>query len=347
MDKYYKITKISPFISTANVGDYIIHDYCEKIFTEIFGDFFGISIPSREKISRTGAQAILSSDYTFVCGTNLLSSDMLRYRQWEVDLKSPLKIASSNIPKKNLYKLRLIKSNMSRFHVILLGVGWWNYQDMPTFYTKKVLSGLLDSTYLHSVRDSYTEKKLKQIGIDNVINTSCPTMWRLTEEFCSHIPCKKQDTVVTTITDYRKNIERDKHFLELLLSSYKNIFLWLQSYEDIAYLDNLGFSQRIKIIPPTLKCYDDFLRKNDTDYIGTRLHGGIRALNFGKRTCILGVDNRALEISKDTDLPVIKVDDIDIALSEWIHSESPTTIRIPIDNINKWKSQFLRGNDNG
>ncbi len=208
MDKYYKITKISPFISTANVGDYIIHDYCEKIFTEIFGDYFGISIPSREKISRTGAQAILSSDYTFVCGTNLLSSDMLRYRQWEVDLKSPLKIASSNIPKKNLYKLRLIKSNMSRFRVILLGVGWWNYQDMPTFYTKKVLSGLLDSTYLHSVRDSYTEKKLKQIGIDNVINTSCPTMWRLTEEFCSHIPCKKQDTVVTTITDYRKNTER-------------------------------------------------------------------------------------------------------------------------------------------
>ena len=67
---------------------------------------------------------------------------------------------------------------------------------------------ILDSTYLHSVRDSYTEKKLKQIGIDNVINTSCPTMWRLTEEFCSHIPCKKQDTVVTTITDYRKNIER-------------------------------------------------------------------------------------------------------------------------------------------
>ena len=79
MKKFYKITKISPFISTANVGDYIIHDYCEKIFSEIFGDFLGISIPSREKISRVGAQAILSSDYTFVCGTNLLSSDMLHY----------------------------------------------------------------------------------------------------------------------------------------------------------------------------------------------------------------------------------------------------------------------------
>ena len=155
---------------------------------------------------------------------------MFHYRQWEVDLKSPFKIASSNIPKKNLYKFGILKSNMSSFHVILLGVGWWNYQDTPTHYTKKVLSGLLDSTFLHSVRDSYTEKKLKQIGINNVINTSCPTMWRLTEEFCSHIPHKKQDTVVTTITDYRKNIERDKHFLELLLSAYKNIYLWLQSY---------------------------------------------------------------------------------------------------------------------
>ena len=347
MKKFYKITKISPFISTANVGDYIIHDYCEKIFSEIFGDFLGISIPSREKISRVGAQAILSSDYTFVCGTNLLSSDMLHYRQWEVNLKSPFKIAISNTPKKDLYKLGLIKSNMSRFHVILLGVGWWNYQDSPTLYTKKVLSRLLDPTLLHSVRDSYTETKLKQIGINNVINTSCPTMWRLTEEFCSSIPRKKQDTVVTTITDYRKNIERDKHFLELLLSSYNSVYLWLQSYEDIAYLDNLGYSQRIRIIPPTLKCYDEFLKNNDTDYIGTRLHGGIRALNFGRRTCILGVDNRALEIAKDTDLPVIKVDDIDATLSQWIHSESPTTIKIPIDNINRWKSQFLRGPNNG
>lgn len=347
MERFFKITKISPFISTANVGDYIIYDYCDKIFTEMFGNYLGISIPSREKISKAGARAILTSDYTFVCGTNLLSSNMMRYKQWEVDLKTPYQIATVNTPHKDLYKLNLIRENMSKFHIILVGVGWWKYQDLPTEYTKKVLKGLLDPDFLHSVRDSYTEKKLREVGIDNVVNTACPTMWRLTKEFCSLIPQKKQDIVVTTITDYRKNTERDKLLLDILLSNYKTVYLWLQSYEDISYLEHLGFSKRVQIIPPTLKCYDEFLINNDVDYIGTRLHGGIRALNHKRRSCIIGVDNRALEIAKDTNLPVIKVDKINTALKEWIYSEQPISIKIPIENINRWKSQFIRGKNNG
>ena len=346
MKQYYRITKIAPFISTANVGDYIIFDYCDKVFSEIFGDYLGISIPSREKLSRAGAQAILASDYTFVCGTNLLSSDMMRYKQWEIDLKTRFRIASAGIAKKNMYRLDLLRTNLLKFHVILIGAGWWNYQTPPTIYTRKVLNGLLDKKFIHSVRDSYTEKMLRGIGIHNVINTSCPTMWRLTEEFCSSIPHQKQDIVVTTITDYRKDIERDRSMIELLLSSYKAVFLWLQSYEDIAYLEALGYSHQVQIIPPTLKCYDEFLAKNNVDYIGTRLHGGIRALNHKKRACIIGVDNRAVEIAKDTNLSVVRNDDIDHRLREWIYAEQPVSIKIPLSNISKWKSQFSRGNPN-
>ena len=337
MKKYGKIVKISPFISTLNIGDYIISDYCDKVICELFDNCFEVCVPTREKISKIGAQAILTSDYAFVCGTNLLSSNLLQYRQWEIDLMTKYKIASSIVRRREISK---IKNNLSQFHIILLGVGWWSYQDNPSLYTQIVLTGLLDKKYLHSVRDSYTEQKLRSIGINNVLNTSCPTMWGLTKEFCSNIPKKKKESVITTITDYRQNIERDSEFLNVLLAEYKNVYLWPQSYNDIKYFEKLSCYDAVNIISPTLKCYDDFLESHDVDYIGTRLHGGIRALNHKKRTCIIGVDNRALEIAKDTRLPVIEADNIKLGLKDWIYSEQPTSIEIPIDNINKWKSQF-------
>ena len=41
------------------------------------------------------------------------------------------------------------------------------------------------------------------------------------------------------------------------------------------------------------------------DYVGTRLHAGIRALQHKKRTIIIGIDNRAIEKAKDFNLTVI------------------------------------------
>lgn len=340
MEEYLKISKISPFISTGNLGDYIISDYCNRTLYEMFGDYMEVVVPSREPVSSPGRIAMLTSQYTFVCGTNLLSSNMRTYRAWNINNSTKLKIALSNVSKKKLLDFDLIKKNLDSIHIILLGVGWMDYQDKPTGYTKKLLTGILDTNYIHSVRDSYTEAKLNEIGIRNVVNTACPTMWGLTKELCTHIPKKKADTVVTTITDYRKDTTRDKQLLDLLLTTYSSVCVWLQSFEDINYLNSLGFMDRVQTIPPTLKCYDDFLEESSVDYIGTRLHGGIRALNHRKRSCIIGIDNRAIEISKDTKLPVINACDIGKELPDWIRNEYETDIILPQENINTWKSQF-------
>src|SRR5690606_10235922 len=101
--------------------------------------------------------------------------------------------------------------------VILLGVGWRNYQQKPNFYTRKLLKNLLNEEYLHSVRDSYTEKKLKDEGFQNVINTACPTMWQLTPGHCEQIPKKKQEKVVFTLTDYSKDPQNDRFLIDTLL----------------------------------------------------------------------------------------------------------------------------------
>lgn len=63
--------------------------------------------------------------------------------------------------------------------------GWYQYQDEPTGYTKRILKTLLDGQYLHAVRDEYTRQRLLKLGITNVLNTACPTMWGLTDDKCA------------------------------------------------------------------------------------------------------------------------------------------------------------------
>ena len=44
-------------------------------------------------------------------------------------------------------------------------------------YTAHIYKRILSSEFMHSVRDSFTEEQLRSVGINNVINTGCPTMW--------------------------------------------------------------------------------------------------------------------------------------------------------------------------
>lgn len=54
------------------------------------------------------------------------------------------------------------------------------------------------------------------------------------------------------------------------------------------------------------------------DFVGTRLHGGIRAMQHKQRAIIIEIDNRAKEIS----------------------SRFENDIQIPFDKVNQWKDQF-------
>lgn len=65
----------------------------------------------------------------------------------------------------------------------------------------------------------------------------------------------------------------------------------------------LNFDQsKLVVILSTLKAYDDTLKENDINVGGTRLHAGIRALNYKCRFIIVSIDNRAKEIHRSTNL---------------------------------------------
>lgn len=315
---YRKIIEFQPCIASENIGDYIIQDYVDKAIENMFGPCKVVSMPTKTILSRANYRWIRSGDYSFVCGTNLICSHMRKNHQWNVSVIDAFMLSD----------------------IILMGVGWWQYQDEPDAYTKWFLGRILSQKYIHSVRDSFTETMLKKAGIKNVINTGCPTMWGLTPEKIAHIPRNKAKSVVTTLTNYKRNDVFDKEMLEILLRSYEKVYVWLQAIEDYQQLRELGFDGMVEVIPPTLKAYDEILTR-DIDYIGTRLHGGIRALNAGKRSLIVAVDNRAIEISKDTGLPIIDRNNVKEMLEDKINEVSEFNITLPNENIETWKRQFM------
>ncbi|EHO8535992.1 polysaccharide pyruvyl transferase family protein [Vibrio parahaemolyticus] len=315
------ITVFDTSIGSLNVGDQIINQSASKYLNELFDGHQFIVLPTHSGLKSVGINRANIGDKRFVCGSNILNSDLLFHQQW-------------NFSPWDFFRLEPL---------ILLGVGWSNYQSSPTAYTKLVYNKRLDNKIIHSVRDNYTLNKLKEIGIRNVINTGCPTMWGLNKEHCSSIPLIKSKDVVFTLTDYRPDLENDSLMINILKSYYKNVYFWVQGNQDLSYFQSMDASVKdsINIIPPSLSSYEKLLKQVDSlDFIGTRLHAGIKALQNKKRTVIIGVDNRAIEKQKDFNLKVILRKNIKTELESVIDSSFKTEISINHKEIDEWMGQF-------
>jgi hypothetical protein len=315
------ITIFDTSIGTMNVGDEIINDSAKKWLGKIFPKSQFINLSTHDGISNVGLNRSSVGKFRFICGSNILNSNLLTSQQWNF---SPI----------DFVKVEPLS---------LMGVGWSNYQKTPSLYTRWVYKNKLDKSVIHSVRDSYTESMLKSIGFKNVINTACPTMWALTEELCDRVPKEKGENVIFTLTDYRPDIEADSAMIKILKSSYKKVYFWVQGSKDLSYFSKLdeSLTNEIEVVSPRLDLYDSILKSTlSLDFVGTRLHAGIRALQNERRTIIIGVDNRAIEKKKDFNIPVVLRKNINTDLKEIINSDFSTKISIPTQNINAWMEQF-------
>jgi polysaccharide pyruvyl transferase WcaK-like protein len=314
-----KITILNPAISSSNLGDQIIETSVKNELYNIFNNAFFREVVTQDVIGKTSYKIIKDSDYNFLGGTNILSANMLRYRQWKI----------------GIFDIFFVKN------IILMGVGWWQYQNKVHPFTKFILKNALSKHHIHSVRDEYTKSMLESIGFKNVINTGCPTMWKLDENHCEKIPSNKSDNVVFTLTDYNQDLINDKKLIDILLNNYKKVYFWPQGVKDIDYINQLDCIDKINLLSPNILAFDKLLNDSSLplDYIGTRLHAGIRALQKLRRSIIIGIDNRAIEKSKDFNLTVVKRKELnkveDLILSNW-----NTKICLKENNINAWKKQF-------
>lgn len=322
-------------IGSANLGDQIIMDSIIKILDPFLLDRQKLHFSSHDAHLYNALKMQKIVEYNLLCGTNCLSSRMWYRPSWAV----------------NIFTAKFIKPT------ITLGVGWGAYQSTPDLYTKALLNKLLCKESLLSVRDEYTKNKLEEAGFDNVVNTSCLTMWTLNSKKCDFIKNTaqfKSEKVIYTLTDYAKDYCNDFETIRILLKNYSKVLIWIQGARDWNYLKelvykNIDFFKRnygaISIIPPSLQKYDSILEEGNIDYVGTRLHGGIRALQKNIRTLIIGVDNRAIEKKKDFNLPVIERKEVVDNLETEINRSYELNINLPENNIEKFKISLNSYND--
>ena len=303
-------------IGSMNMGDAIIAHYCALALEGIVENPLRLpthTLPEEGQLARLGAAGT-----KIVCGTNLMTPHFEEFSNWKMP------------------------GNLCGYRdIVTLGVGWGYYCDEISPMSRFVYRTILSKTGLHSVRDGYTEGKFREMGIDNVVNTGCPTLWALTPERCAAIPTRKAGRVITTLTDYDRDYERDRRMIKLLRELYDEVYVWIQGVDDEKYLRELIDITTVTIIPRRLEAYTEALQMGDVDYVGTRLHAGIHAMNLGVRTIILAVDNRAIEMGRDFHLPVIRREEQEEMLSLRITDSWSTEIRLPTEQINAWLGQFV------
>lgn len=310
-----------PAAGTANLGDAIIKSAVIRELEEIFEKPLIYTVSVHKPMKAQDVDRMRECDHVFIGGSNLLGNTVFRpktcrlWRQWKISLRDA----------------KAIKSG------VLFGVGWRQYEGKTGWYTRRLIKEALSYNFFHSVRDEYTLNKLKAIGIENVLNTGCPTIWPLAQFDSGEFPTEKADDVIVMLTDYKKNKKLDGKFLELMNRTYRRIYCWPQGTKDMAYVKS--FNLPITFLDRSLVALQQFLAQTECDYIGTRLHGGIFCLLAKKRSLIIAVDNRALELRGQTGLPVAARGDLSY-IEKWIRRPYETNITVNKKAIRQWKNQF-------
>lgn len=300
---------LDPSIDSTNEGDSIIS---ASVLAE-FPQWTDLPRAATHRLlTRAELRDVRAADVAIVLGTNILSSRQVDIRQWRV---GPRELAALT------------------GKVVLLGVGWRRYEPLPDRASRWLQRRLLHPGVLHSARDAYTAARLEQLG-HRAVNTSCPTLWSVADV---KTPGLAVGRVITTITDYVPDVDADNAMLHVLAARYERVELWPQGAGDLRYLARLALPPRVEVLPRGLWSLRSAL--DGAEYVGTRLHAGALALQLGRPGLIVGTDNRALEIARDTGLPVLprrRLGELDAALD----TPRAVALDLPAASVAAWRSQW-------
>lgn len=303
-------------MDSDNLGDQFIMDAVWQEVGALFPDAAFIRTPTHRRATLAELREGRKADLSIVGGTNILKSHMLVRGNWKI---TPL-------------------DYLNWRNVVLMGVGWQQYgQGGADAATRLFFRRVLSKTLLHSVRDMHTYDLLRP-HVPNLVYTACPTMWMLDRAHCQSIPVRKARDVVFALTYYRPAPELDRQMFDMLRRHYNKVYFWPQQEEDLPYLQEIGATGYVPIAPD-VAAYDRLLDTEDVDFVGARLHGGIRALQHRRRALIIPVDNRATELAASTALPVASRAEPE-AIDYWINHPQPTSLTLPLEGIVAWMGQF-------
>lgn len=311
--------------ASFNKGDDIIMECTRKELAPLLKDNFELNLPTH--VSPFHWYQVWKNSYSyrkyadcrlkFMGGSNVLVPNLLtHYAQWNI----------------NLFNYQAL------IGTILVGVGAGSGAEHGSnWYTRYIYQHLLHGDYYHSARDERSKLYIESLGL-KAINTGCVTMWMLTPEFCNQIPTTKADKVVFTITAGSFD-ENDQQMLDILLRIYKEVYFWPQGIDDYEQFQHFRNKERVHVLQASKEAYDRYLTENETDYVGTRLHGGVYAMRHRRRAVIIAIDERARAINESNHLNCIEKAQVS-HLESMLQGEIKTQIVMPFGEIKRWKKQF-------
>ena len=304
-------------IADTNTGNEIIMDAVTRETRSLLAGWMFFRAPVIEHVE-LGRPLLERADLRIVGGTNLLAADLKRTGDWRL----------------RPGHVRWLRG------LVLLGVGWWQYQSRPlTRYTRRALRTVLEPRAVHSVRDGYTRSRLAEIGVESV-NTGCPSLWSLDGAACASLPDEIAPEALLTFTLYNQDPARDRALYETVRGLYQRVHVWPQGLEDAAYAREIA-GDDLSLVDPTLAGLDAFLDTHEVDYVGTRLHAGIRAMQRGRRALIVAIDNRAAEMGRDFNLPIIARDAEPETLRTRLRARWRPEIRLDHGAVQRWRDSVL------
>ena len=311
--------------ASFNKGDDIIMECTRKELASLLENNFELNLPTHITSfhwyqvykNSTAYRTYADCKWKFIGGSNVMVPNLLtHYAQWNLNI-----------------------FNYQPFiGTIMVGVGAGaGAEQGSNWYTRYIYQHMLNRDYYHSARDERSKLYMESLGL-KAINTGCVTMWMLTPEHCAQIPTQKAEKVVFTITAGCFD-EHDQIMLDVLLRNYKEVYFWPQGHEDYAKFVKMNNSDKVHVLQASKEAYENYLTNNDTDYVGTRLHGGVYAMRHKRRAIIIAIDERARAINEKNHLNCIEKDNIQ-QLDGMVNSEFATNIVMPFEEIQRWKKQF-------
>ena len=304
--------------ASPNIGDLVISRASHREIRGLFGGDSEITrVPSHSVLRNSSYEKIEDADHIIVGGSNLLWFRFFPLASWRLRLR-------------DLFRLK---------NVITLGVGWGSYSRRAGAYSRFAAKQVFSDERLLSARDSYTVKVMKNnLGLANVINTGCHTTWCLSQDEADY-PKTMASECVFSLTDYAKSPKEDKFLIDTLNRLYgKKLLFWPQGAGDLAYVRKLGYTG--DCLSENLEnLIEVFSKPEKPDYVGTRLHAGILAMEFAVRSVIIAIDNRAIEMGNDIDLNWILRRDLR-NLESLLVGEISTRLTLNSQGIRSWQEQF-------
>ncbi len=316
-------------IGSMNMGDEIIFESAKRGLEPVIG---------HSSVYRLGTHVACFSPLQMLRG-----GGKIRFFRDETDLKFICGTSLIVPTFRNIQKQFMLTGYLRSIYKdsVLVGAGKSSSYECLKSDAARMYKYILSDKYIHSVRDDAAKEIIEGLGL-KAVNTGCPTLWGMTAEACENIPKEKAPAVIFSVSGQQKYHApaEDKHMIDCLLRNYDKVYAWVQTTMDEPYLRTLIDPEREGItVVRSLDFYAKLLDKKDIDYVGTRLHGGIFALQHGRRSLIVAIDHRAIGIYESNNIPIIRRSDI-YELDNIINSDIITDIRTDRKAIDMFLGQF-------